>query len=90
MNKFDPDSTEIMLAIIEAEARHPDPGDGPVTRFSIWAKPWVKVGDVYGRAAAYTHSYGLVAWWDETKTHHLEWFPANQIKRVARSDWHGY
>lgn len=33
MNKFDPDSTAILMAIIDAEGRYPKPGDGPTQRF---------------------------------------------------------
>lgn len=89
VNKFDPDSTITIMAIIAAEDRHPDKTDGAPTRFSLWDQPFVKVGELYGRAVEYTRSYGLIAWWDESKVYHLEWFPAAQISRVTRKDWHG-
>lgn len=89
VNKFDPDATLFLMAIADAEDRHPDRSDGPPTRFSIWDQPLVKVRDVYGRAVEYTPSYGLIAWWDDAKAQHLEWFPAGQINRVASKDWHG-
>lgn len=79
-----------MIATADAEERHPDPSDGPQTRFNIWNKPLVRVGIVYGHAFAYTRSYGLIGWWDVEGKHHLEWFPANEIQRVKRSEWHGY
>lgn len=89
MSKFDTDNNAIMMAIIEAENRHPKPTDGPTSRFPVWDQPWVKINRMYGRAVAYTRSYGLIAWLDDTRVQHLEWFPADLIQRVSRSDWHG-
>lgn len=89
MNKFDPENTAILMAIIDAERRHPKPTDGPVQRFPVWKTPLVKVNEMYGRAYAWTRSYGLIGWRDDTGQQHYEWFPADLIKRVERSDWHG-
>lgn len=44
---------------------------------------------IYGHAFGYTHSYGLIGWWDNTGKHHMEWFPADLIQRVKRADWNG-
>lgn len=87
MNKFDPDSK--LMEIVAASDRHPDLSDGEPQRFSPWQQPLVKVGELYGTAVAYTRSYGLVAWYEPGRTYRLEWFPAAQIKRVDRQDWHG-
>lgn len=89
VNKFDPDSNAILMAIIDAEKRHPKPSDGQTQRFPIWNKPLVKVRTMYGHAFGYTRSYGLIGWWDNTGKHHMEWFPADLIQRVKRADWHG-
>lgn len=89
VNKFDPDSNAVLMSIIDAETRHPKPSDGQTQRFPIWNKPLVKVRAMYGHAFGYTRSYGLIGWWDDTGTHHLEWFPADLIQRVKREDWHG-
>ena len=45
VNKFDPVSVAAMLALDAAMANHPDPGDGPLHRFSVWAEPHVMIGD---------------------------------------------
>jgi hypothetical protein len=87
LNKFDPDSK--LMDIIAAEDRHPDRTDGEPRRFPIWDKPLVKVGDLYGRAVEYTRSYGLIEWYEPDRTYRLEWFPASQIERVERKNWHG-
>ena len=89
MNKFDPESIANLLAVDEALARHPKPSDGPPRRFPVWNKPLVKINDIYGEAHAYTRSYGLIGWKDNTGREHLEWFHADQIKRVERENWHG-
>lgn len=89
VNKFDPDSNAILMAIIDAEGRHPKPSDGPTHRFPIWDTPLVKVNKMYGKAVAYTRSYGLIDWNDDAGSHHMEWFPADLIQRVGREDWHG-
>ena len=89
VNKFDPENSAILMAIIDAEGRHPKPTDGPTHRFSVWNTPLVKVNEMYGCAYAWTKSYGLIGWRDDTGRQHFEWFPAGLIKRVERSDWHG-
>jgi hypothetical protein len=87
VNKFDPTSS--FFRIIDAENRHPDPADGKVVSFVRWEKPLVRVGELYGRATAYTPHYGLVEWYDQANKLRCEWFPAADIKRVDREDWHG-
>lgn len=61
VNKFDPDTNAILMAIIDTEARHPKPGDGPTHRFPIWDKPLVKVNSMYGHAYGYTAPTGSLA-----------------------------
>lgn len=87
MNKFDPDSK--LMDILAAENRHPDHSNGMPRRFPIWKKPLFKVGQTYGQAVEYTRSYGLVEWYEQDRMYRLEWFPAAQIKRMERQDWHG-
>nr|WP_218063390.1 hypothetical protein [Arthrobacter sp. SDTb3-6] len=77
------------MEIVAAEDRHPDRSDGKPQRFSPWQQPLVKVGYLYGKAVAYTRSYGLVEWYDPDRTYRIEWFPADQIMRVERAVWHG-
>lgn len=48
------------MQIIAAEDRHPDRSDGRPHSFPVWKRPLVKVGDLYGRAMAYTRTYGLI------------------------------
>ncbi len=82
VNKFDPDSVAAMLELDAAMDRHPDPRDGPLQRFSVWAEPHVIIGDRRGRAVAYTYSYGLIRLYDDDDNRVLEWHPAINIKRV--------
>lgn len=85
VNKFDPESVAAMLALDAAMAYHPDPRDGPLHRFSVWAEPHVIIGLRTGRAVAYTRSYGLIRMYDEDGNAALEWHPAGIIKRVISS-----
>ena len=78
VNKFDPGSVAAILALDD----HPEPGDGQLQRFSVWAEPHVLVGDRSGRAVAYTHSYGLIRMSDKDGGTVLEWHRATNIKRV--------
>ena len=94
MDKFDQNSRlktqDLRLKnIIATEDRHPDRNDWEPHRFSIWDKPLVKVSVHYGKATAYTRSYGLIEWLEPDRTYRLQWFPAAQIKRVKPEDWHG-
>ena len=82
MNKFDPDGHAILMAIIEAESRHPEPGDGAMQRFSIWQQPRVVVNGLEARAVAYTRRFGLLSWQEADGTRRTEWFPAELIKRL--------
>ncbi|NVM98390.1 hypothetical protein [Arthrobacter sp. SDTb3-6] len=82
MNKFDPDSVAVMLALDAAIAYHPDPGDGPLRRFSVWAQPHVIIGDRTGRVVAYTRNCGLIKMPDGEGNTALECYPAVSIKRV--------
>lgn len=90
MNKYDSENNATMMAIIDAERRHPKPSDGQTHRFPHWDQPLVQVNAMYGRAIAYTHSYGLISWVDASRSKHVEWFPADLIKRVSRENWHGH
>lgn len=71
-----------MLALDAAMDEHPDPSDGPLQRFSVWAEPQVVIGERRGRAVAYTRSYGLIRMSGKDGKTVLEWHPANNIKRV--------
>ena len=82
VNKIDPTSVAAMLALDAAMDDHPDPSDGPMQRFSVWAEPHVLVGDCRGRAVAYTRSYGLIRMSDSDGTTVLEWHRATDNKRV--------
>ena len=82
MNKFDPDSVAFMLALDAAMDEHPDPRDGPLQRFSVWAEPQVLIGERRGRAVAYTRSYGLIRMTGKDGKTVLEWHRATDIRRV--------
>ncbi|MCQ9162958.1 hypothetical protein [Arthrobacter sp. STN4] len=77
------------MSIVDAEDRHPKLADGPTRRLPVWEMPLVNVGEVYGRAVAYTRSFGLISWRDDASGQRMEWFPADAIHRVERSDRHG-
>jgi hypothetical protein len=53
------------------------------------AVPLVQVGSIYGKAVAWSHSYGLIEWLDSSGTYHLGWAQSSSIKRVTEEEWKG-
>lgn len=77
------------MEVIAADKRHPDRTDGNPQHSSPWDIPLVKEGEIFGTAVEYTRSYGLVEGHEPDRAYRVEWFPAADIKRVDRADWHG-
>ncbi|AIY03021.1 hypothetical protein ART_3422 [Arthrobacter sp. PAMC 25486] len=82
MNKFDPDSSALMMAIIDAERKHPKQEELPTVRFPAWKQPQIKFNGQAGVAVGWTRSYGLVQFVDSGGEQRLEWVAAGLIKRV--------
>lgn len=80
MNKFDEAGFARMMARMQAEEAVP--GGGPITEFAASDAPQVCVGEIEGRAVAYSWHHGLVEWTDSKGLHHFDWFPAEHIRRT--------
>lgn len=52
-------------------------------------RPLVQVGSIYGKAVAWSNSYGLIEWLDASGTYHLGWAQSASIKRVTAEEWKG-
>lgn len=50
---------------------------------------WVKAGDIYGLARAFTSTHVYVYWRPTPDTFREEWLPAAEVHSVAEDDWHG-
>jgi hypothetical protein len=49
----------------------------------------VCVNGIYGKAVAWSHSYGLIEWLDVSGKYHLGWAQSASIKRVTAEEWKG-
>jgi hypothetical protein len=49
----------------------------------------VCVRGIYGKAVAWTRSYGLIEWLDSSGKYHLGWAHSSAIKRVTEDEWKG-
>lgn len=67
----------------------PDTCEGEEIEFARSEAPLVKIGELYGRAISYTRTHGLIEWNDSQRKYQCGWFPANEIRRVCREQWHG-
>jgi hypothetical protein len=47
----------------------------------VW-KALVYVSDIYGKAVAWTHMYGLIEWLDVSGKYHMGWAHSSSIKGV--------
>lgn len=50
---------------------------------------WVKAGDIYGLARAYTSTHVYVLWRPAPDTYREEWLPANDVHSIPEDEWHG-
>jgi hypothetical protein len=47
------------------------------------------VSGIYGKAVAWTHTYGLIEWLDSSGKYHTGWAHSSSIKRVTPEEWKG-
>jgi hypothetical protein len=72
-----------MMACLEADKVRPMDDSSPIRDFPKYGRPLVCVNGIYGKAVAWTHSYGLIEWLDVSGTCHLGWAQSASIKRVT-------
>lgn len=65
------------------------PGLGLPTILKGDARLWVRAGNIYGLAAAYTRDYVYVSWHSALGTYLSEWLPAVGVHSVPDDQWHG-
>ncbi|MGN7149304.1 hypothetical protein ACTHQ6_09970 [Arthrobacter sp. SAFR-179] len=45
---------------------------------------------IYGKAVAWTHTYGVIEWLDVSSgRYHIGWAHSSSIKRVTKEEWKG-
>jgi hypothetical protein len=55
-----PEDMERMMARLEADQSPPVDDPAPIREFPKYGRPLVYVSGIYGKAAAWTHTYGLI------------------------------
>jgi hypothetical protein len=61
----------------------------PIREFPKFGRPLVRVGEIYGKAVAWSNSYGLIEWLDVSGRYQLGWAQSANIKRVPAEEWKG-
>ncbi|WP_427007176.1 hypothetical protein [Pseudarthrobacter sp. H2] len=84
-----PDDVERMMARMDAEESRPIDDPAPINDFPKYGRPLVKVGELYGKAVAWTPHYGLIEWLDVSGKYHIGWAHSSSIKRVTPDEWKG-
>ena len=78
-----------MMARLEAGQSRPIDDPAPIREFPKYGRPLVYVGGIYGKAVAWTQTYGLIEWLDSSGKYHMGWAHSSNIKRVAADEWKG-
>ena len=78
-----------MIARIVADNSRPIDDASPVQDFPKYGRPLVQVGMIYGKAVAWTHTYGLIEWLGSSGKYHIGWAHSSSIKRVTAEEWKG-
>jgi hypothetical protein len=78
-----------MMARLDADKIRPIDDTSRIRDFPKYGHPLVQVGGIYGKAVAWSHSYGLIEWLDSSGTYHLGWAHSASIKRVTAAKWKG-
>jgi hypothetical protein len=84
-----PEDMERMMARLDADKSRPMDDTSPIRDFPRYGRPLVHVGDIYGKAVAWSNSYGLIEWLDPSGGYHLGWAQSSSIKRVTEEEWKG-
>lgn len=78
-----------IMARLDADKSRPMDDTSPIRDFPKYGRPLVQVGSIYGRAVAWSHSYGLIEWLDASGKYHLGWAQSGNIKRTTANEWKG-
>lgn len=78
-----------MIARSAADKNHPMDDTSPIRDFPKFNRPLVCVAGVYGKAVAWSDSYGLIEWLDASGKYHIGWAHSASIKRVTAEEWKG-
>lgn len=78
-----------MIARADADRIRPMDDPSPIRDFPKFSRPLVQVGEIYGKAVAWSNSYGLIEWLDGSGKYHLGWAQSGNIKRVSAEEWKG-
>jgi hypothetical protein len=76
-----------MMARLDADTGRPMDDTSPIRGFLKYDHPLVYVSGIYGRAVAWSHSYGMIKWLDSSGKYLLGWAQSASIKRVAAEEW---
>ena len=84
-----PEDMGRMMARLDADKVRPMDDSSPIRDFPKYGRPLVCVNGIYGKAVAWSHSYGLIEWLDVSGKYHLGWAQSASIKRVSAEKWKG-
>jgi hypothetical protein len=84
-----PEDMDRMMARLDADKARPMDDTSRIRDFPKYGRPMVQVGTIYGKAVAWSDSYGLIEWLDVSGTYHLGWAQSASIKRVPEEEWKG-
>jgi hypothetical protein len=84
-----PEDMDRMVARLDADKIRPMDDSSPIRDFPKYGRPLVRVNGIYGKAVAWSHSYGLIEWLDSSGKYHLGWAQSASIKRVSTGEWKG-
>jgi hypothetical protein len=84
-----PEDMDRIMARLDADKARPMDDSSPIRDFPKYGRPLVQVGSIYGKAVAWSNSYGLIEWLDASGTYHLGWAQSAGIKRVTAEEWRG-
>lgn len=78
-----------VIARMDADKVRPIDDTSPIRDFPKYGRPLVQVGSIYGKAVAWSRTYGLIEWLDASGKYHLGWAHSTSIKRVTEEEWNG-
>jgi hypothetical protein len=84
-----PEDMDRVMARLDADKCRPMDDASLIRDFPKYGRPLVCVNGIYGKAVAWSHSYGLIEWLDASGKYHLGWAHSASIKRVTAQEWKG-
>jgi hypothetical protein len=77
-----------MIVRLDADKSRPMGDTSPIRHFAKYGRPLVHVNSgIYGKAAAWSHSYGLIEWLDASGKYRMGWAHSASIKRTTAEEW---